>query len=115
MNEEQFTRIKQSPRQASITDIEDLCDEVERLTAALAIANSHAERFERGWYLRGDALEKLQQWATAYPIDVFPEPNLNDARIALERVGITLDAVSAYAMRHVILQTKKIVDAALDA
>ena len=93
----------------------DLMQENSRLKEAIKTANDNAERYERGWYLRGDALEKLQQWATAYPIDVFPEPNLNDARIALERVGITLDAVSAYAMRHVILQTKKIVDAALDA
>ena len=31
--------------------------EIERLRAALAKANEQAERFERGWYLRGDALE----------------------------------------------------------
>ena len=32
-------------------------DEIERLTVALEKANSNAERFEREWYLRGDALE----------------------------------------------------------
>jgi DNA repair exonuclease SbcCD ATPase subunit len=31
--------------------------EIERLTSALKQANSRAEEFERGWYLRGDALE----------------------------------------------------------
>ena len=31
--------------------------ETERLWAALKKANEQAERFERGWYLRGDALE----------------------------------------------------------
>lgn len=31
--------------------------EIERLRAALSKANDQAERFERGWYLRGDALE----------------------------------------------------------
>jgi len=34
-------------------------DEVERLTAALANANSQAEHFEREWYLRGDEVERL--------------------------------------------------------
>ena len=38
MNEEQFTRIKQSPRQASTTDVEGLCDEIERLIAALRLS-----------------------------------------------------------------------------
>lgn len=32
-------------------------DEIERLRTALKAANDQAERFERGWYLRGDALE----------------------------------------------------------
>ena len=34
--------------------------ELDRLTAALKKANDQAERFERGWYLRGDALEKVK-------------------------------------------------------
>jgi hypothetical protein len=34
-------------------------DEIERLTAALAKANSQAEHFEREWYLRGDEVERL--------------------------------------------------------
>lgn len=33
MTQERFDAIKQSPRQASVTDIEDLCDEIERLRA----------------------------------------------------------------------------------
>lgn len=46
--------------------------EVERLTACLKIANAQAERFEREWYLRGDALEaaeaKLRALANAEPV-----------------------------------------------
>ncbi len=38
-------------------EIMDQQREIERLRAALAKANNQAERFERGWYLRGDALE----------------------------------------------------------
>lgn len=36
MTEDQFDEIKQSPRQATVTDVEDLCDEIDRLRAALA-------------------------------------------------------------------------------
>ena len=89
--------------------------EIERLTKALTVANSQAERFERGWYLRGDALEKLQQWAKAYPLTVFPPPDLKRAHEVLTAAGMTLDAISADAMRHVITQTVEIVDAGLRA
>lgn len=41
--------------------------EVNKLRAALAQANSRAERFERGWYLRGDALEAIKAWQDSYP------------------------------------------------
>jgi hypothetical protein len=40
-------------------------DEIERLRAALAKANEQAERFERGWYLRGDALEGVLPYMEA--------------------------------------------------
>ena len=33
-----------------------------RLRAALKAANDQAEHFEREWYLRGDALEKIATW-----------------------------------------------------
>ena len=36
----------------------EAADEIERLRTALAKANDQAEHFERGWYLRGDALEQ---------------------------------------------------------
>jgi hypothetical protein len=35
--------------------------ENKRLAEALANANEQAERFERGWYLRGDEIERLQE------------------------------------------------------
>ena len=35
-------------------------DEIERLTAALKIANANHEHFERHWYLRGDEIERLR-------------------------------------------------------
>ena len=49
-----------------------------------------------------DALERIVQWSEAYPTDIFPEPDWTLAREALAVAGITLDSVSAHAMRHVI-------------
>jgi hypothetical protein len=48
--------------------------EIERLRASLKKANDQAERFERRWYLRGDALEWIVEATTATPAllnDVF--------------------------------------------
>lgn len=89
--------------------------EIERAYAAIRKVNADAERFERGWYLRGDALEKLQAWAEAYPLEMFPEPDLKRAEEVLLANGMTLGAISAHAMRHVIEQTKAIVAEGLAA
>lgn len=89
--------------------------EIARLKAALKAANDQAERFERGWYLRGDALEKLQQWANAYPLAVFPEPDFAMAHELLAAGGMTLDAISASNMRHVINGVRELVEEGLRA
>lgn len=47
--------------------IQRLCNEVDRLSASLKAANDQAERFERGWYLRGDALESIKQHCEPQP------------------------------------------------
>ena len=48
------------------------CHERDRLRVALAAANSHAENFERLWYLRGDALDAavpaMREYARLNPI-----------------------------------------------
>lgn len=49
-----------------------------------------------------DALRQIEQWAMAYPLDVFPEPDLKRAAELLKAGGISLDAVSASMARHVI-------------
>lgn len=65
-----------------------------------------AERME-------DALEQIKQWAQAYPLSVFQEPDFAKAHELLKAGGMTLDAISASNMRHVITQVQKIVDAAI--
>lgn len=47
MTAERFDAIKQSPRQASVTDVEDLCDEVERLRCEGEILLSKLEAIRR--------------------------------------------------------------------
>jgi hypothetical protein len=49
-----------------------------------------------------DALERIEAWGRAYPLKAFPEPDFAKAAKLLSDGGITLDAVSASNMRHVI-------------
>ena len=62
-----------------------------------------------------EALERIEQWSRAYPRSVFPEPDLKRARALLEAGGMTLDAISAHAMRHAVEGVGKIARAALGA
>ena len=59
------------------------------------------------------ALTQVKQWSEAYPLTVFPEPDFARAHEVLQAAGMTLDAISASNMRHVITQVQAIVDAAL--
>jgi len=49
-----------------------------------------------------DKLIKIDMWCRAYPLDVFPEPDLKEVRRLLEAGGITIDCVSASMVRHVL-------------
>ena len=49
-----------------------------------------------------DIVQRIDDWCRAYPLGVFPEPDLKLARKGLESVGLTMDCVSASAMRHVL-------------
>jgi hypothetical protein len=65
-----------------------------------------ADRYE-------EALQRIVQWSEAYPLDVFPEPDFRKAAELLKAGGITLDAVSASCMRHVVEGVGKIAREAL--
>jgi hypothetical protein len=49
-----------------------------------------------------EALQRIVQWADAYPLDIFPEPDWGKARDLLKAGGMTLDRISASNMRHVV-------------
>lgn len=92
---------------------EELADFVEKhlefsdnLARQLSAANDELE-------IAVDALTEIENWTKAYPLEVFPEPDFERARQLLEAGGITLDAVSASNMRHVINGVKGIVDTAM--
>lgn len=68
--------------------------------------NKRIERLE-------DALIKIDNWAKAYPLKVFPEPDFKQVAKVLKDAGISLGAVSASNMRHVIKGVKNIVEQAL--
>jgi len=57
-----------------------------------------------------DKLIKLRQWTEAYPLDVFPEPDFKKAAKALKENGMTLDAISASNMRHVLKGVQDIIE-----
>ena len=42
-----------------------------------------------------EALERIVQWADAYPTDIFPRPDLLKAHALLKKGGMTLDSISA--------------------
>ena len=61
-----------------------------------------------------EALEKINDWANAYPLDLFPEPDFKNVRKLLAAGGIPIDVVSASNMRHVVEGVGKIAREALE-
>ena len=57
-----------------------------------------------------ETLHKIQSWCDAYPLDIFPEPNLKKVHEILQEHGMSLDAVSASSMRHVLKGISKIIE-----
>jgi hypothetical protein len=59
------------------------------------------------------ALDEIRSWAKAYPLEIFPEYDFKEAHKVLVTHGMTLDAISAHAMRHVLKGVIQIIDGAL--
>ena len=93
---EQFVNIK-DPDVANIVD--DVRNYIENL-------ESENERYE-------EAFRRLQNWAKAYPLEVFPKLDFKKAAKVLKANGMTLDSISADNMRHVLNGIKNIVEQAL--
>jgi hypothetical protein len=57
-----------------------------------------------------DKMHQIKIWIDAYPLTVFPEPDFKKAHKILKQHDMTLDAVSASNMRHVLKGIKHIID-----
>ena len=74
------------------------------------------DREQHRFDLMEDALIRIADWAKAYQLDVFPEPDgayLKKAAEVLTANGMELGRISASNMRHVITQVGKIAEGAL--
>ncbi len=60
-----------------------------------------------------EAMLHIISWSEAYPLKIFPEPDLKKCAELLNAGGITLDAVSASCMRHVVTGVGKIAKEAM--
>jgi hypothetical protein len=80
---------------------------VERIMSELEELRDRVDQLE-------ETLQKIVQWADAYPLDIFPKPDYARARALLEAGGMTLDAISADCMWHVVEGVGKIAREALE-
>ena len=55
-------------------------------------------------------LDKIKDWCEAYPVSVFPEPDLEKAARVLKENDMRLDDISASNMRHVLDGVKNIIE-----
>ncbi len=92
---------------------EEQIDRLHKLAdARLRAIDEYKSEIER---LR-EALWQIDQWSRAYPLKIFPEPDLSVAAAVLAADGrVSLDAISASNMRYVVEGVGKIASAALEA
>ena len=57
-----------------------------------------------------ERLEKIKRWCEAYPVDIFPQPDFKKAARILKENGISLGAISASNMRHVLDGIRRIIE-----
>lgn len=100
----------------AISEIEALRRKLVVAEATIAEAQARIKELEQAQAkldLLEDCLQEIDNWCKAYPIKVFPEPDLERAHTLLKAGGITLDSVSASNMRHVLNGIQEIIARAL--
>ncbi len=83
-----------------------LRDDIADKTAEIEQVRAEREHYQ-------DALRRIVEWSQAYPLAIFPKPDLHRAHQLLQAGGMTIDSISADAMRHVIEGVGKIASDAL--
>jgi len=79
-----------------------LKDDIHHATGVADLAIKHRDEAEA-------KLAQIRSWCSAYPLAVFPEPDFAKAKELLEAGGMTLDAISASNMRHVLQGVLRII------
>lgn len=82
----------------------------EKFAALVYAAGAAAER-EKSC----DLVDQVKIWREAYPLSIFPTPDWERVRDALEINGLTLDAVSAANIRHAIERFEEMIDETIRA
>ncbi len=91
---------------AVLTERNVQADEIEQLRMQLADHGEEITRLE-------EALRRIVEWSQAYPLAIFPKPDLQRAHVLLQAGGMSIDSISADAMRHVVESVGKIAADAL--
>ena len=94
----------------TVSVIADRDEEIERLEKDRDALKMQLDLYVSEVDKLRENLRRIRQWCDAYPLDIFPEPDLKKARKLLEAGGMTLDSVSASSMRHVLKGIRKIID-----
>jgi hypothetical protein len=98
-------------------EMELMAAKIEQSEMALLEARARVVILEDAAASLEEALERIVSWSKAYPIAVFQEPTAADfdrAAVAMKACGLTLDAIAASCMRHVVVGVGRIAVEALE-
>jgi len=101
----EITTLKKSRQREKYT-LRQKQKNAQRLHIEIGKARKRIEQLET-------ALQRIDTWANAYPLDIFPEPDFKKVAEILKAAGLSLAAVTASNNRHVIVGVKNIVEEAL--
>ena len=76
--------------------------------------NPTVERMKKKFIQIEMAFDEIIRWEDAYPLDMFPEQDIEKARRILADNGISLTCLFAHGMRHVVTRCAEIVRKAME-
>jgi hypothetical protein len=93
------------------SDIRQLISEIRHHRRIDRVDSAIARRLGESIAHDSAVWSKLKEWQEAYPLDIFPEPDFAKAAELLKAGDMTLDAISASNMRHVLKRVLEIMTA----
>lgn len=89
--------------------VRDVATEIIIIDPSISLPNCPLEDYKDIESLE-DKLDKIKAWCKAYPVTMFPEPDLKKAAKVLKDNGMRLDDISASNMRHVLKGIQNIIE-----